>query len=210
MFIIDSISHQDKLENPKGRRERKKEETKKNIVSTAISLFEKQGYNSTTMEQIAEEVDISKVTLYNYFSSKEAIVSAFFLSMSSEFLDLVLSDLENQTDTRSKLYEMFRQLFEWNAQYKELIQIYFVYEFQSMLNPENFQGSGLDIVLGQIIRYGQMNGEVRDDLPTEYLAKHLEMMYVMHFMVWVLEPETWNAENNLGTMVDLFMNGARI
>src|SRR5690554_3974167 len=99
----DSISNRGKGENPIGRRERKKEETKKSIVETAIKLFEKQGYNYTTIEQIAEEVDISKVTLYNYFPSKEAIVSEFFQRMSSEYVDLVLPTLRTQPDTRSKL-----------------------------------------------------------------------------------------------------------
>jgi len=190
-----------------GRRERKKEETKTSIIKAAINHFQAQGYESTTMEQIAETVDISKVTLYNYFSSKEAIVSVFFQRMSCEYVDLVLSALEKQPTTRLKILEMFRQQFEWNAQYRELLQIYFVYQFQSMIKQEDFQGSGLDIVLAQIIRFGQESGEVRKDMPTEYLAKHLEMMYIMQFLVWVLEPEAWDAEKNLGAMVDLFMHG---
>ncbi|MDD2497719.1 MAG: TetR/AcrR family transcriptional regulator, partial [Desulfitobacteriaceae bacterium] len=76
------------------RRERKKNETKQSILNSAIKYFQTQGYDSTTMEQIAEEVDISKVTLYNYFPSKEAIVSEFFQRMSHEFVDQVLKVLE--------------------------------------------------------------------------------------------------------------------
>ena len=192
-----------------GRRERKKEETKTSIIYSAIKHFQSQGYESTTMEQIAEEVDISKVTLYNYFSSKEAIVSEFFQRMSHEYVELVLAALEKQPNTRLKILEMFRQQFKWNAQYRELLQVYFVFQFQSMLKPETYQGSGLDIVLAQIIRYGQDNGEVRNDMPTEYLAKHLEMMYIMQFLVWIIEPEAWDAEKNLGAMVDLFMHGVQ-
>ncbi|MDD2497233.1 MAG: TetR/AcrR family transcriptional regulator [Desulfitobacteriaceae bacterium] len=189
------------------RRERKKNETKQSILNSAIKYFQTQGYDSTTMEQIAEEVDISKVTLYNYFPSKEAIVSEFFQRMSHEFVDQVLKVLEKQPTTRMKIFEMFKQQFEWNLQYRELLQVYFVHQFQSMLKPETYKGSGLDIVLAQIIRYGQEKGEVRNDLPTEYLAKHLEMMYVMQFLEWILEPETWDPEKNLRAMVDLFMRG---
>lgn len=189
------------------RRERKKEETKLSILNSAIKYFQTQGYESTTMEQIAEEVDISKVTLYNYFPSKEAIVSEFFQRMSHQFVDLVLEVLEKQPTTRMKIFELFRQQFEWNARYRELLQVYFVHQFQSMLKPETYQGSGLDIVLAQIIRYGQEKGEIRNDLTIEYLAKHLEMMYVMQFLVWILEPETWDPEKNLKVMVDLFMHG---
>ncbi len=50
--------------------ERKKEETKQKIVSVAIALFQQKGFDDTAMEQIAEEVDIAKGTLYNYFPVK--------------------------------------------------------------------------------------------------------------------------------------------
>ncbi|AFL99209.1 MULTISPECIES: TetR/AcrR family transcriptional regulator [Desulfitobacterium] len=190
------------------RRERKKEETKQSILTTAIQFFQTQGYDATTMEQIAEAVDISKVTLYNYFPSKELIVAEFFQDMSHQFVDQVLDFLAKLPTTRSKIYEYFRGQFEWNLQYRELLQIYFVHQFQSMLQPEAYQNSGMDQVLAQIIRYGQEAGELRQDLPTEYLAKHLEIMYVMEFMVWILEGDSWNPEKHLAAMVDLFMNGA--
>ncbi len=194
--------------SPTGRRERKKEETKNNILHTAIQYFQAQGYHATTMEQVADAVDISKVTLYNYFPSKEAIVGEFFRTMSLEFVDLVLKVLEQYPTTRMKIYEMFKQQFEWNSQYRELLQIYFVHQFQSMLKPDDYQDSGLDIVLAQIIQHGQKTGEIRQDLPLKYLAKHLEIMYVMEFLVWLLEPDTWDPEKNLVDMVDLFMKGA--
>lgn len=37
------------------------------ILSVAMRLFKEQGVNATSMEQIAQEVDIAEGTLYNYF-----------------------------------------------------------------------------------------------------------------------------------------------
>jgi AcrR family transcriptional regulator len=42
-----------------------------------MDLFRKQGFESTTADQIAEEADVSKGTLYNYFPSKEAILQGY-------------------------------------------------------------------------------------------------------------------------------------
>ena len=61
-----------------GRRERKKQETKKNIIKIAMYLFRKQGFDETTMEQIAKEVDTVKGTLYNYFPVKESIICEYW------------------------------------------------------------------------------------------------------------------------------------
>jgi AcrR family transcriptional regulator len=55
-------------------RERKKLKTREAIQREALRLFEKQGYEETTIEQIAAAVEISPSTFFNYFPSKEDVV----------------------------------------------------------------------------------------------------------------------------------------
>jgi AcrR family transcriptional regulator len=57
-----------------GLRERKKLKTRMAIQREAMRLFEHQGYDATTIEQIAEAVEISPSTFFNYFPSKEDVV----------------------------------------------------------------------------------------------------------------------------------------
>jgi AcrR family transcriptional regulator len=55
-------------------RERKKAKTKAAIQDHALRLFREQGYAATTIEQIAEAVEISPSTFFRYFPTKEDIV----------------------------------------------------------------------------------------------------------------------------------------
>ncbi len=57
-----------------GLRERKKRKTRESIQREAMRLFRKQGYEETTVEQIAEAAEISPSTFFNYFPSKEDVV----------------------------------------------------------------------------------------------------------------------------------------
>ena len=57
-----------------GLRERKKQKTRESIQRTALRLFIKQGYEQTTIEQIAAAVEISPSTFFNYFPTKEDVV----------------------------------------------------------------------------------------------------------------------------------------
>ena len=57
-----------------GLRETKAEKTRKRILSEALRLFKRDGYEQTTMEAIAVAIEISPRTLYRYFASKDLIL----------------------------------------------------------------------------------------------------------------------------------------
>ena len=62
--------------NKIGRKERERLFRKQEIISAAIKLFAKKGYEHTTLDEIAEASEFGKGTIYNYFQSKEEIYLA--------------------------------------------------------------------------------------------------------------------------------------
>ncbi|MFE6405803.1 TetR/AcrR family transcriptional regulator [Streptomyces sp. NPDC057837] len=57
-----------------GLRERKKIKTRRAIRTATYALVEEQGYDATTIEQIAERAEVSPSTVFRYFPTKEDIV----------------------------------------------------------------------------------------------------------------------------------------
>lgn len=57
-----------------GLRERKKQQTRLRIIEVGLNLCDTQGFDATTVEQIAHAADVSPRTINRYFDSKEDIV----------------------------------------------------------------------------------------------------------------------------------------
>jgi AcrR family transcriptional regulator len=55
-------------------RQRKKNATRDRIRASALRLFGEQGYDATTVEQIAAGAGVSHMTFFRYFPAKEAVV----------------------------------------------------------------------------------------------------------------------------------------
>lgn len=70
-----------------GRRERKKQRTREALVDAAFQLFQEKGFEATTVEEIADAVDVSSRTFFRYFASKEDVVLTFQEEQFSKMLD---------------------------------------------------------------------------------------------------------------------------
>ncbi|EJN20281.1 transcriptional regulator [Pseudomonas sp. GM79] len=66
--------HSDKGSTVSGLRERQKVERRQAISKAAIELFERQGFQNTTIEQIANQAGVSAPTVFKYFGNKQEII----------------------------------------------------------------------------------------------------------------------------------------
>ncbi|GCB46392.1 TetR/AcrR family transcriptional regulator [Streptomyces sp. NL15-2K] len=70
-----------------GLRERKKIKTRTAIRDATYALIKEQGYDATTIEQIAERAEVSPSTVFRYFPTKEDIV------LTDEYDEILLHEL---------------------------------------------------------------------------------------------------------------------
>lgn len=69
----------------------KAELTRERILQSALTLFRTNGYENTTLRQIASESGSSLGLAYRYFSCKEEFVLAFYESLAAEFIQQIPS-----------------------------------------------------------------------------------------------------------------------
>lgn len=82
-----------------GLRETKSARTRQRMIDVAVELFLEQGYDDTTMEQIAEHAEVGTSTLYRYFPSKDLLILDRLVQ------SLALGDLLRSRPTEQPLAE---------------------------------------------------------------------------------------------------------
>jgi AcrR family transcriptional regulator len=136
------------------------------IAKTAAELFDKRGYNSTSMEDIADSVGLRKPSLYHYFKSKDEIL--FYVH--NEMIDLILGRHERRmaegVESRAvALRSLMRDVIELMETHPGHLRIFFEHhrelpdKHQSIIRTKRNQFRNH---VSDVLRQGIEDGEFRD------------------------------------------------
>ena len=85
-------------------------DTKGRIIEAAWSLFYRQGYDDTTVEEIIQESGTSRGSFYHYFEGKDALLSSLSYLFDRKYEELSPT-LDPQQDRFDQLMYLNRELF---------------------------------------------------------------------------------------------------
>lgn len=179
------------------RRERKKKETYDRLFHSAMNLFQIQGYEHTSVEQITRQADVGKGTFYNYFESKEAVVLEF---SKRKYQDMIAAGREAGYSLRERLDNVLRGWAEFMVSERELAWVAVRSREQAELDK------GLHYGIIGILSHGQRLGEINKRFDPVFLAESLEGMVLQHFMHWFVTREG-NLEDEMKEVLNLFFDG---
>ena len=151
-----------------------KDLAKKRIIQASYSIFEKKGYHSTSMADIAGEVGVSKASLYSYFKSKEDILQVT--------VDQALTDPFMKIFHEEKTVEAFNEYFHNMAVFEGVLHLNFVLTALAYHN-ENIRMNLIDAyekkskVLTSFIEDQQSIGAIRQDMESKVIAQFLTAIY---------------------------------
>jgi AcrR family transcriptional regulator len=98
-----------------GLRERKKAKTRQALEDAALDLFARQGFDRTTVEQIADACDVSPRTFFRYFPTKEDVL----FGDATEKLQLLVGALEQRPQGEPPLRSLRAALLAIATTYEE-------------------------------------------------------------------------------------------
>jgi len=171
-----------------GLRERQKAMRRKAIGDAGVALFERQGFDNTTIEQIAREAGVSAPTVFKYFGSKQEILLEMLQKADESALQDArehMAELDDPLDALCYLEQVLvdHALSMLPAPIWHELLLHVLGGDRSDL-PEQYKrhNEALQHEIASLLRDLQARGKLRDDLDVELAAfllndySHLQLL----------------------------------
>ncbi|RJX25747.1 MAG: TetR/AcrR family transcriptional regulator [Dethiobacter sp.] len=147
--------------------------TKQEIIQTSVKLFNEKGYSATSVQDIADELNVTKAALYYYISSKEEILFEIFdqtMTTAENRLNKIMEqDMTVEKRIRSIIYNHIMAVFD------EAPNISVFFTEKAHLLPENLESintrrRNYEEIIAGVFKEGVEKNVLKkvDILPTVY------------------------------------------
>ena len=205
----------------KERKEREKSRRRDQILDTAIELTGQQGFERTTMDEIAEKAELSKGTLYLYYKDKSSLYQAIkkraLQSLHQDFLTVLQQDKPGAMLVK-EMISSFLDMIQKNITFTKAIMLYRGSESsdsdqqssiaEKCLNIEN----DVNMLMVKAIQIGVQDGSITTKLDPKLLALQIGFQMRGLLQFYILDNKNMGVkifkEQNLtlGELMDQFLN----
>ena len=102
-----------------------KQKKRDRIIRAALKVFSDRGIADFKMIDIAKAAGIGKGTIYEYFSSKDDIITGCFEIFMHDFGDILTSGLGEKSNPKEKIINFFKLSFQYFSQHQEAMSVLF-------------------------------------------------------------------------------------
>ena len=167
--------------------------TKQEILEVSLELFSVQGFEATSISQIADAVGIRKASLYSHFGSKQAILDAIVKDVLEQYgahSIFARADWERDADKLPMTSDAAVQMIQGQIRY--ILHDPTIRRARKMLVIEQFQNSELAMLqtkqnYADVMRYfsGLIRGLIRGGVLVEEDPEIMAAQFCLPVSVWI-------------------------
>ncbi|MCU9612903.1 TetR/AcrR family transcriptional regulator [Caldibacillus lycopersici] len=157
--------------------ERRREQKKKNILEASLQLFKTFGVAKVTIPEIAKQAEVSQVTIYNYFGSKDHLVHEVIIY----YVNQIWVDYEQLFGSDLPFPDKIKQIiFEKKETASNIHEDFFHYFIKEYADEESYvEKFYREKALGRFIELfdeGKKQGYIDPNLSNEAIIFYIQMV----------------------------------
>ena len=187
------------------RKEREKEQRKQEIITAAEKVFNKRGIDHATMDDVAEQAELSKATLYLYFSSKDEIYSAIFSKSQEKLFKSIKNATDQLSDTKDKITAFISTFISFQKKNPDYFEAFFYFLIRDVkLTEDNCyvvqrRNSAREFLSdwAKLVQTGKKEELIREDLNAIPVAAILWMQLIGFLKIYPKLKKNFKKELNV-------------
>jgi AcrR family transcriptional regulator len=189
------------------------EETRRQILETALTLFRERGFDETTIRDIASRAGLSLGAAYYYFKSKEAIVGAYYDYVQHEHVTRAREVFARERDLRTRLRAALHIKVDIMREDRRLLRALFRYggdpdHVLSWFGPATREQRQLSIgVFARAIEGERLPDDLKEAAPVLLWALH---MGVLLYFLFDTSPDQRRTRRLIDAAVDFVVDVKRV
>jgi TetR/AcrR family transcriptional regulator, cholesterol catabolism regulator len=203
-----------------GRREYKKDLTRQQMLMAASDLFVERGYDSTSVEDIAERANVSKGTFYNHFETKEALVIELRRSMLAGTVDQAFALLAQGQQPITVLERLLLERAAFTQKEPELAKVFFMQRIQVILfkDEELIASPIVDgkrtllfrAAIYELVCEGQKRGQIRSDQSPAEITRMITACFLHAQGAWLASDRSTSLVDKVHRWLHALLDGVGV
>ncbi len=152
-----------------------KQKIEEKILRSTVKLFVDVGVVKTSMDKIAENANVSKMTIYKYFGDRDSFLVSISRFIYAEYLTKLTDAVRNGIPLKNRMFTFLDILSEFSdsGKYKlsrDLEKLNLEIEDEYISYKKNYKK-----LLLELISSGKNDGIIKPDLDDEYIYHYIDM-----------------------------------
>ncbi len=196
------------------RKERERVARRREILAAARKVFAAKGYERATLDEIAEQAEFAKGTLYNYFDSKETLFREIVREILNEMKIIAEEAIAGGGTVREQFSRYAKCMFEFYRASEEVFRI-LIYEIHRVQVKEDItaimkQVRAIASLLGSVLKREMNKKSIVKEDPVELAFVFVGMIHNRAMRRLFSKPglASMDTEAEAAFLASLFFNGA--
>lgn len=185
-------------------------ETRKKIIQASKKLFDKQGFEATSVDQIVTRAKVAKGTFYQYYETKVDVLADVTRDEGAEKSRQSLEMVANGSPAIPVLEQYILTLCQWFEAHEKIAEALIFASFkttceEAYAEPHRYTRT----FLFELMKLAQQQRALRNDLPAAEMAKVLGGSLVASVLGWCKNPQPGALVKSMQCTLKIFLEGAK-
>lgn len=181
---------------------------KERIFHAAMELFQQQGYENTSVEQITEKAGVSKGTFFTHFSSKDTVFFEVGYQLINSLEEIIENGLQEEKSIFQITHECVQLISGWCVENKQILKpILITCIYQTPMDGRLSHRAILRELLSHGLKIGQSRGRICSDMSAEDISAIIVGLHIKVIYDWSVNSGVWSLEQKLNNCTEILYKG---